>query len=131
MVFTFLFFSSTFNYKFFKNMSTNSHVKKKITAILAIIFLLPALIFFIMWTSIGMRYSDMNQVSREETFLGYFSGIFKNIHTVDIISIILCLIAIILAARSFQKKLLSLRVLMLLTVLISIFIILFDISQLV
>ncbi|MEO8821716.1 MAG: hypothetical protein ABI267_05450 [Ginsengibacter sp.] len=112
-------------------MSTNSHVKKKITGILAIIFLLPALISFIMWTSIGMRFSDMNQVSKEETFLGYFSGIFKNIHAVDIVSIIFCLIAIILASRSFQKKLLSLRILMLLTVLISIFIIIFDISQLV
>jgi hypothetical protein len=112
-------------------MSTNSHVKKKVTAIIAIIFLLPPLIGFIMWTSIGMRFSDMNQVDKEETFLEYFSGVFKNIHTIDIISIVFCLVAIVLASRSFQKKLLSLRVIMLLTVLISIFIILFDISQLV
>lgn len=112
-------------------MSTNSHVKKKVTGALSIVFLLPALILFIMWTSIGIRFSDMNEVDKQDTFLGYFSGFFKDIHIIDIISIIFCLIAIILASRSFQKRLLSLRFLMLMTVLISIFIILFDISQLV
>lgn len=112
-------------------MSTNSHVKKKVTAFLAMLFLLPSLIVFIMWSSIGMRFPEMNQFEKEETFLGYFSGLFKSIHVVDIISIIFCLVSIILASRSFQKKLLWLRVLMLITVLISIFIILFDISQLV
>jgi hypothetical protein len=112
-------------------MSTNSHVKKKVTGALSIVFLLPALILFMMWTSIGIRFSDMNEVDKQDTFLGYFSGFFKDIHIIDIISIIFCLIAIILASRSFQKRLLSLRFLMLMTVLISIFIILFDISQLV
>ena len=112
-------------------MSTNSHVKKKVTGALSIVFLLPALILFIMWTSIGVRFSDMNEVDKQDTFLGYFSGFFKDIHVIDIISIIFCLIAIVLASRSFQKRLLSLRFLMLMTVLISIFIILFDISQLV
>ena len=112
-------------------MSTNSHVKKKVTGALSIVFLLPALILFIMWTSIGIRFSDMNEVDKQDTFLGYFSGFFKDIHIIDIVSIIFCLIAIILASRSFQKRLLSLRFLMLMTVLISIFIILFDISQLV
>jgi preprotein translocase subunit SecG len=112
-------------------MSTNSHVKKKVTAVLSIVFLLPALILFIMWTSIGIRFSDMNEVDKQDTFLGYFSGFFKDIHIIHIVSIIFCLAAIILASRSFQKRLLSLRFLMLMTVLISIFIILFDISQLV
>ncbi len=112
-------------------MSTNSHVKKKVTGVLAIIFLLPSLILFITWASIGFRFPDMNQVDKEETFLGYFSGFFKSIHAADITSIIFCLVAIVLASRSFQKKLLSLRFLMLITVLLSIFIILFDISQLV
>src|SRR6185437_3736038 len=112
-------------------MSTNSHVKKKVTAFISILFLLPPLILFIMWSSIGIRFPEMNQVEKEEAFLGYFSALFKNIHVVDVISIIFCLIAIVLASRSFQKKLLWLRILMLITVLISIFIILFDISQLV
>lgn len=112
-------------------MSTDSHIKKKVTATLSVIFLLPALVVFLIWISITIRFTDMNEIDQQETFLGYFSGFFKDIHVVDIISITLCLIAIILASRSFQKRLLSLRFLMLITVLISIFIILFDISQLV
>ena len=116
--------------KIFK-MSTNSHVKKKVTAALAVIFLLPALIFFIMWTSIGMRFPGLSNVDKQEAFLDYFSGIFSNVHVINVISIVLCLVAIILASRSFQKRLLWLRLLMLITVLICIFIILFNVSQLV
>ncbi|MGN6248743.1 MAG: hypothetical protein ACTHNG_10315 [Ginsengibacter sp.] len=112
-------------------MSTNTHVKKKVTAALSILFLLPPLILFIIWTSISIRFSDMADVDKQETFLGYFSGLFKDIRVVNIISIFFCLIAIVLASRSFQKKLLTMRFLMLLAVLLSIFIILFDISQLV
>ncbi len=112
-------------------MSTNTHIKKKVTATLSIVFLFPALVLFIMWISITIRFADMNEIDQQQTFLDYFSGFFKDIHVVNIISIIFCLIAIILASRSFQKRLLSLRFLMLITVLISIFIILFDISQLV
>jgi len=112
-------------------MSTNTHVKKKVTAALSILFLLPPLILFIIWTSISIRFSDMAEIDKQEAFLGYFSGVFNNIRVVNIISIIFCVIAIILASRSFQKKLLMMRFLMLLAVLLSIFIILFDISQLV
>ncbi len=112
-------------------MSTNSHVRKKVTGTIAILFLLPPLIVFIMWSSISIRFSNLSDVDKQETFLGYFSGLFKNLHVVNITSIAFCLIATILASRSFQKKLLSLRIMMLITVLIAIFIILFDISQLV
>jgi len=112
-------------------MSTNSHVKKKVTGALSVIFLLPPLIFFLMWSSIGIRFRDISDVDKQEAFLDYFSGVFANVHVVNIISIVCCIIAIILASRSFQKRLLWLRLLMLITVLISIFIILFDISQLV
>ena len=100
-------------------MSTNHSCKEKGNCGFIIVFLLPALILFIMWTSIGIRFTDMNEIDKQETFLGYFSGFFKDIHVVDIISIIFCIIAIILASRSFQKRLLSLRFLMLMTVLIS------------
>ena len=130
-LFAIFFFSATFKEYKPASMSTNSHVRKKVTAGLSILFLLPSLILYVMWISIGMRHSDMNLVDKQDTFLGYFSGFFKDMHVVNFISILFCLIAIVLASRSFQKRLLSLRFLMLLTVLISIFIILFDISQLV
>lgn len=112
-------------------MSTKSHVPGKITAALSIVFLLPPLILFMMWASIGLRYSDMDNNNKIDTYLGYFGGIFKNIHVINLISIICCLVAIVLASRSFKKHLLSIRVLMLITVLLAIFIIMFDIFQLI
>ena len=112
-------------------MSTKSHVSRKVTAALAIIFLLPPLIMFVMWSSIGLRYSGIDADEQMDTYLDYFPEWLKNINTIHAISIVCCIIAIVLAARSFKKHLLSVRVLMLLTVLASIFIILFDIYQMV
>ncbi len=112
-------------------MSTKSHVSRKVTAALAIIFLLPPLLMFIMWSSIGLRYSGMDAGDQMDTYLDYFPGWLNNINTIHAISIVCCIIAIVLAARSFKKHLLSVRVLMLFTVLVSIFIILFDIYQMV
>lgn len=112
-------------------MSTNSHVSRKWTAAIAILFLLPALILFMMWSSIGLRSSGISEGEKIDTYMNYFPGWLSNINTIHAISIICCLVAIILAARSFKKHLLSVRVLMLLTVLISIFILLFDIYQII
>jgi hypothetical protein len=123
-------FSSTFKQPNYLPMSTNNHLKKKVTAVISILFLLPALVMFMIWTSIGIRVPDVSDVDRQETFLNYFSGLFNNIHVVNIVSIILCLISIIFASGSFRKRLLPLRIIMLITVLVAIFIILFDVSQL-
>ncbi len=112
-------------------MSTKSHVPRRLTAALAIIFLLPPLVFFIMWSSIGLRYSGIDAQEQMDTYLTFFPEWLKNINTIHAISLVCCVIAIILAARSFKKHLLSVRVLMLLTVLAAIFIILFDIYQIV
>lgn len=123
-------FSFTFKQPKFLSMSTNSHVKKKVTAVISILFLLPSIVLFMMWNSIGLRFPDMSDVDKQEAFLDYFSGLFKNIHVVNIVSIIFCLVSVIFASRSFQKRLLPLRIIMLITVLVAIFIILFDVSQL-
>jgi hypothetical protein len=112
-------------------MSTKSHVTRKLTVALAIIFLLPPLIFFIMWSSIGIKYSGLSEGDQMDVYMSYFGGWLKNINVIHAISIVCCLIAIILAARSFKKHLLSIRVLMLITVLVSIFILLFDFSQMI
>ena len=112
-------------------MSTTSHVSSKWTALFAIIFLIPALIIFIMWSSIGLRFSGISEGEKMDTYMGYFPGWLHNINTIHSISIVCCLVAITLAARSFKKKLLSIRVLMLMTVLVAIFILLFDIYQMI
>lgn len=110
---------------------TTSLVSRKITAALAIVFLLPALIFFIMWSSIGLRVTGINAQEKISTYVGYFPAWLQNIKTIQIISIVCCVMAIILASRSFSKDWLSVRVPMLLTVVAALFIILFDIYQMV
>ena len=114
-----------------KIMSTKSHVPSKITAAIAIIFLLPPLIFFMMWSSLALRFSDLSVSDKTDTFLGYFPGFLRNMNIIHGISITCCIVAIVLASRSFKKHLLSVRVLMLVTVLIAIFIIFFDIFQMI
>jgi hypothetical protein len=114
-----------------KIMSTKSHVPGKITAAIAILFLLPPLILFMMWSSIGLRYSDISNSDKTDTFLGYLPDFLKNMTAIHVISLACCIIAIILASRSFKKHLISLRLLMLITVLLAIFIILFNFTQMI
>ncbi|MDQ6762996.1 MAG: hypothetical protein M3015_10275 [Bacteroidota bacterium] len=112
-------------------MTTTYHIRSKATAILATIFLLPALVFFIIWLSVGLQGSGLNEEEKLSAYLGYFPGFMHNFKMIHIISVVCCLIAIVLAAKSFRKRLLSVRVLMLLTVLAAFLILLFDIYQMV
>lgn len=111
-------------------MTTTSHVSAKKNAGIAVLLLLPALIFFIMWSSTGLRGNGLNAKAKVSAYLEKFPGFMQNLTVINIISIVCCLLAIIFAARSFKKKLLSIRVLMMLTVFAALFIILFDIYQL-
>ncbi len=111
-------------------MTTTSHVSSKLNAGIAGLLLLPALIFFIMWSSTGLRENDLNAQEKVSAYLGKFPGFMQNLTVINIISIVCCLLAIIFAARSFRKKSLSIRVLMMLTVFAALFIILFDVYQL-
>ena len=108
-----------------------SLISRRITAALAIVFLLPALILFIMWSSIGLRMTGKNAQEKMGVYVGYFPNWLQNITTIHIISIVCCVMAIILASRSYSKDWLSVRVPMLLTVVVALFIILFDIYQMV
>lgn len=110
-------------------MTTSSHVSRKATAAFAIICLLPALIFFMMWSSIGLKATGLNAQEKMTTYLDYFPSWLHSISTIHIISIICCVLAITFAVRSFSKNLLSVRVLMLLVVVIAFFILLFDAYQ--
>ena len=112
-------------------MTKTSHVPSKVTAVIAIVFLLPSLIFFIMWSSIGLQATGLNAREKVSAYLEKFPVFMQSITTINIISIVCCMLAIVFAARSFRKHLLSVRVLMMLTVLVAVFIILFDIYQLV
>jgi hypothetical protein len=111
-------------------MTTRSHSSKRTTAIIALLFLLPALILFILWLSVGVRLGDVGRTEKIQTYLDYFPAAIQNIATLNIISIIFSLVAVIFSAKSFKKQLLSLRVLVLLTCFTAIFIMLFNIFQL-
>lgn len=110
---------------------TTHIVSRRITAALAIVFLLPPLIFFIMWSSIGLRTTGISENEKMRIYRGYFPEWLHSIQTVHIISIVCCVISIILASRSFSKNWLSVRVLMLLTVVAALFILLFNVYQMV
>lgn len=112
-------------------MTKTNQVSRKTTAALAIVFLLPALVLFIMWSSIGLRVTGISEEAKLSTYLTYFPSWLQSMAIIHTISIVCCVIAITLATRSFSKHLLSVRVLMLLTVVAAIFILLFDIYQMV
>lgn len=112
-------------------MSTKSHVSRRFTAVLAIIFFLPALILFAVWSSIGLRFSGIGEAEKTDYYLDYFPYWLQNMTAIHLISLAFCVIAIILAARSFKKNLLWVRVMMLMVVVVAIFIILFDIFQII
>lgn len=112
-------------------MSTSHAVSRKFTATLAIIFFLPPLILFIIWSSIGLQYGAMSEAQKARTFLDYFPGWLQNFTGIHIFALACCVAAILLARRSFKKKLLSIRVLMLLVVICSVFLILFNIFQII
>lgn len=112
-------------------MSTSHSVSKKFTATLAIIFFLPPLILFIIWSSIGVQYGAMSEAHRTRTFLEYFPEWIRNFTGIHVFALACCVVAILLARRSFKKKLLSIRVMMLFVVLCTIFLILFNIFQII
>jgi Na+/proline symporter len=129
-VLQFHFYLITFSNKNFIEMTTRSHSSKKKMAIIALFFLLPALILFILWLSVGVRLGDVGRTEKIETYLDYFPAALQNMAALNIISIIFSLIAVIFSAKSFGKQLLSLRVLALITCFAAIFIMLFNIFQL-
>lgn len=112
-------------------MSTKSKVSKKSSAGLAVLFFLPAFILFMMWVTIGWRDSYVSDGEKKNTFLNSFPDWMQNFSAIHVLSIIFCIVAINFAAGSFKKNLLWIRILMMVVVMFSIFIILFDIAQLI
>ncbi|MEO8416119.1 MAG: hypothetical protein ABI472_20830 [Ginsengibacter sp.] len=112
-------------------MTTSSHVSRKVTAALALIILMLPLIFFIMWSSIGVKVTGISAAEELSIYLGYFPVWLQNISLIHAISIACCTLTIILATRSFSKHLLSIRVLMLVASVVAVFILLFNIYQIV
>jgi len=72
----------------------------------------------------------MSRNDKIDSLMQPFPEWMQNYTAMVVASIILCIAVIALASRSYKKKLLSMKVIMLLLILASIFLILFYISQL-
>ena len=112
-------------------MSTKSKVSKKSSAGLAVLFFLPAFILFLMWVTLGWRDGFMSEVEKKDTFLNMFPEWMQNFSAIHILSIVFCIVAINFASGSFKKNQLWIRISMMVIVMFSILIILFDIVQLI
>jgi hypothetical protein len=111
-------------------MTKRSHVTQKKNAILAALLLLPALLLTLLWFSVALRYGDLTRTAKIDYFLDYFGGGIENPKIIFFASMAFCVAALTFASRGFRKNLLSYRIMALVISLLSIFILLFDIYQL-
>ncbi len=109
-------------------MSSTHKVPKKITAILAIVFLLPAVYIFGLWINVFKQ--DISPAQKISSFTERFPGFLSDYKAILYISIALCVTAIILAAKSFKQPIIWLRVAMWLTVIIASLIFFMNVFQL-
>ena len=109
-------------------MSSTHKAPKKITAIFAILFLLPAIYIFGLWINVFKQ--DITPAQKISEFTDHFPSAIGDYKAIMYISISCCLIAMVLAAKSFKQHLLSLRIAMWLTVMIAALIFFLDIVQL-
>jgi hypothetical protein len=109
-------------------MTSTHKVPKKITAILAIVFILPAVYILGLWINVFGH--DITQAQKVEEFTGHFPSFIRDPKLITFISMASCIIAVIFAAKSFKQKLLSLRIAMWLIVMIASLIFFLDIFQL-
>ncbi len=109
-------------------MTSTHKVPKKITAILAIVFLLPAIYIFVLWLNIFRQ--DLSPSQKIGTFTDYFPSVISDYQTILVISITCCVIAMALAAKGFKQPSLFLRILMWLTVIVAALIFFLTIFQL-
>ncbi len=98
-------------------MTATHKVPKKITAIFAIIFLLPAVYIFSVFTKAFNQ--DVSQAQKISSFTNHFGGSLNNYKVLLYIAIACSVIAMVLAAKSFKQPIVALRIAMWLTVIIA------------
>jgi len=111
-------------------MTATHHTPKKYMAIIALIFLLPALYIFSIWLKVW-KGDYLNRPRQVSAFLDHFPGQVQNLNGINYFTLACCLIAIILATKSFKQSHLSLRLITLFTVLGGILILLMTIFQMI
>ncbi len=109
-------------------MTATHKVPKKITAILAIVFLIPAVYIFAIWSKIFA--DDISQSQKISLFTDHFPGFMRDYKIILYTSIACCVVAMVLAAKSFKQPLIALRIAMWLTVIFAALIFFLNIFQL-
>jgi len=109
-------------------MTSTHKPPKRNTAVLAIIFLLPALYIFAVWINVFQQ--DITTEQKVTEFTEKFPSFMADYKTIFYISMASCLAALVLAAKSFKQRMVSLRIAMLLTVMIASLIFFVDLFQL-
>ena len=109
-------------------MTSTHKVPKKITAILAIVFLIPAVYIFGVWLRVFS--GDLTPAQKIDSFINHFPSFITEYKWIIYFSMVCCLVAMVLAAKSFKQPLLSLRITMWLTVMVASLIFFVDIFQL-
>jgi hypothetical protein len=104
------------------------HTPKRTTAILAIIFLLPAIYIFGLWVNVFSK--DLTPAQKITDFTGNFPSFMSDYKILMVVSMACCIVAMILASKSFKQRLLSLRIAMWLAVMIATLIFFVDVFQL-
>lgn len=112
-------------------MVSHSTKTKKKTGTLAVILLIPPLILFLAYAFTGLGGGFMTSTEKQESLLSNLPSWAQHYTLLIVVSIILCLASMILASGSYKRKSVSSRIKMLIVILISIVLLLFDIGQLI
>ncbi|MDE3212334.1 MAG: hypothetical protein KGM98_03800 [Bacteroidota bacterium] len=110
-------------------MARTRLISRRVTATLAIIFLIPAVIFFLLWTSIPEKAGGLTDQARVIYFLAYLPIWLQDMNLVHGIAMGSSAISLWLALRSITKRLVAIRVLMLISILAALFLIAFNLHQ--
>lgn len=110
-------------------MSTKANVSVNSARVLSFVFFGIAFILFITWMIVGWIEGPVSLAQKKAVFLDKFPS-WLSFTAIHILSLVCCIIAIAFASRSFRKKDVMWRVIMMVIVMFSILIILFDVAQL-
>lgn len=110
-------------------MSKKTPSNSLISAFLSIVFLLPPLILSYLLMRAANRNTTSSHQTKVDIFTDYFPSWLGNFNVLMAISIILCIVSISLASKSFRKNLLWERILMMIVTMVAIVIILYNIAQ--
>ena len=112
-------------------MAKSRVVSRRVTATLAIVFLIPAMVFFLLWTSVSLKATGISEQVKTAYFMEFFPKWLQDMNLIHIIALSCCVITVLLAARSITKRLLAIRVLMLISILVALSLIVFNLVQII